>query len=606
VNAVGSFRYPVEEIREKSDLVEIVSAHVALRKRGKNLVGLCPFHNEKTPSFHVDPAKQLWHCYGCGEGGDVFSFVEKIDGVSFREALELLAQKAGVRVPGPERMARELSEREKLLHANSVACAFYRSRLRESARAMEYLAKRGLTESAIEKYRLGYAPDAWDELAKHLAGQRVAASDAVKAGLIVPRENSQGFYDRFRDRLMFPILDSSERVIAFGGRTLGDDVAKYLNSPETPLFAKSRTLFGLNYARRAIADANRVIVVEGYMDAISAQEAGFQNTVATLGTALTEEHVRIINRFTRNVVLAFDADSAGVSAALRSSSIFEREGLNVRILVMPRGEDPDSLLRSGDRTRFANMIEKAIGVPDYKVRLALQKHDLKTEEGKTAALKDAVKVLAEVVDSVDRERLIAQLARFHPTFGTASAPTEQLLRQEADRIRSRISRTAQHTDVPNVEKAGSRPRFGLIEKAERLLLGMIIGQKSDIDKVFAELPAKEYKGEDTRRLAEALSKQFDELGKIELERLRLEVAGSPAEKLLTELLLSEGEPDGPVDVREVIQTILLHHKNERRYRMRALAEKLQAGLLKQGDEEFEEYWRLVRETKGSSAPRVMK
>ena len=595
---MSSFRYPVEEIRERCNLVEIISQHVALRKRGKTLVGLCPFHNEKTPSFTVNPERQSWMCFGqCGEGGDVFSFVQKIDNVSFAEAVEHLAQKVGVQIERTEEAVKQYSERDRILKANNIASAFYRSQLGKSKKAKEYLARRGLTESTAEKYRLGYASENWSDLFDHLAQQRISPADAVKAGLIIPRENSTGFYDRFRDRLIFPILDTSERVIAFGGRTLGDDVAKYLNSPETPLFSKSKTLYGLNFARRVVSAEDKLLIVEGYMDVIAAQEAGFENTVATLGTALTEEHVRIIERFTNNVILSFDADSAGISAALRSSPIFERAGLNVRILSMPTGEDPDSLLRGGDTSKFANLLEKALPVPDYRVKLVLSKHNLKTDEGKTTALKEAIGVLAEIESVVERERLVRLLARYHPNFSTGTTLAEDHLRAEINRLIPRGGRSRRDAGRP-VSPVNNQAavKLTLVEHSERLLLGMIIVRNIDPNKVFEALPPNEFTREDARSLAEAVNRQYVELGKIDQENLRTNVLGTPAESLLANLLVGVDDSKLNHPVEELVRVIINHNKNERRQRMRALAEKFEEGSIKRGDEEYEEYMRLVRET----------
>ncbi len=601
---MSAFRDPVDEVRERTDLVEVISRYVALRKAGRNLVGLCPFHNEKTPSFNVNPERQRWKCFGCGEGGDVFSFVCKIDNVPFREALEQLARKAGVELPRTEQSARVHSEKERLLRVNNAACDFFRSALRKSPKAIEYIEKRALAESTVEKYRLGYAPDSWDELVDHLVRLRIDTEDAQKAGLIIARERGSGYYDRFRDRLIFPILDASDRVIGFGGRTLGDDPAKYLNTPETPLFIKNRTLYGLSFARRAIASEDRVIVVEGYMDAIAAQEAGFENTVATMGTALTEEHVNVIARFTHNVVLGFDADSAGMTAALRSSPFFERAGFSIRILSMPSGEDPDSLLRGGDRARFAALIEKALPVADYRVRLALSKHDLSTDEGKSAGLRDAAAVLAEVESLVERERLIRHLAKYHPNFSTGTTLAEDHLRAEVTRVRSRAGRRPQpvHQDAPAT--GTQRRKLSLVEQSERLLLGIIIARGDQARKVFDALPPKEFTDEAARLLAEALSRQFSEMGKIDQEGLAGLVTGTPAEGLLTDLLVSmdESELSHPTD--ELVLTIRNEKKKEQHQRMRALAPRIQKGEIKPGDEEFEEYWRLVRELKGTGAHRA--
>lgn len=598
---MNGFRYPVEEIKEKCDIVEIISQHVALKKSGgRNLLGLCPFHNEKTPSFNVNPERQMWKCFGCGEGGDVFSFVQKIDNLTFPQAVEQLAKKAGVTIERSEQASREYSERERLLKANNIACTFFRSALEHSARAKDYLAGRGLTADAIELYKLGYAPEGWDGLLKHLTEQRVAIGDAVKAGLLVSRESSTGFYDRFRDRLIFPIVDASERIIGFGGRSFGDEQPKYLNSPETPLFVKNRTLYGLNIARKSIPSENRVLVVEGYMDAITAQSAGFTNTVATLGTALTEEHVNVISRFTKNVVLAFDSDSAGMKAALRSAPIFEQAGFSVRILNMPKGEDPDSLLRGGDTARFAGLLAKTLPIPDYRIKLALSAHDLHTDEGRAAGLREAVDILAGVDSAVERERLIRFLAKYHANFSTGTTLAEDHIRGEVERLRVRaVRRGGDRTRAGSgaaAPTAGGRAETSLAQRAERILLGIILFRVPDASKVFDELSPKEFTGSDTSVLAEALSRQHSELGKIDQEDLRVRVAGTQAEGLLIDMLvgLDEAELDESVD--ELIQVIVTHKKNERRARMRDLAAKIEQGLVKHGDEEFEEYLRLVRET----------
>ena len=606
--ALASFSDPVEEIRERIDLVDIISQDVALRKTGRTLKGLCPFHTEKTPSFNVNPERQIWKCFGCGEGGDVFSYVQKRDNLSFREALEWLARKCGVTIERTEQAARVHSEKERLFWANAVACDFFRSALAGSSKAQEYLARRELAESTVEKFKIGYAPDAWDALLDHLARKQVTTAEAAKAGLIVPRESSQGFYDRFRDRLIFPIVDTSDRVIAFGGRTLGDDPAKYLNSPETPVFVKNRTLYGLNLARRAIVAEDRVIVVEGYMDAIASQEAGFESTVATMGTALTEEHVNVLARFTKNAILSFDADSAGMAAALRGSPFFERAGFNVRILSMPKGDDPDSLLRGGDRSRFAGLIDMALPVVDYRVKLALLQHDLDTDEGKAAALRAAAAVLAEVESALERERLIRFLAKYHPNFSTGTALAEDHLRSEVAQFRSRATRQRPAAGpAASKESVQEQPRkLSLLENSERLLLGIIIAQGVEPTKVFEALPPKEFTGEAARPLAEALSIQFDKLGRIDQERLVTKLAGTPAGGLLTDLLvaLDPSELNHPLD--DVVKTIEHEKMRLRHGRMRALAQKFQEGVIRKGDEEFEEYWRLVRELKGTGAGRVMR
>lgn len=593
--------YPIDEIRARCDLVEVVSAYVALRKSGRSMLGLCPFHNEKTPSFTVNPERQAWKCFGCGEGGDVFSFVQKIEKCTFPEAVEQLARRAGITIQRTEAAARQISERDRLLAANSAACAFFRAALKASPAVLDYLAKRGVSEQTAEKYRLGYAPDSWDSLAKHLMDRSVRIQDAVKAGLLVARERGDGCYDRFRHRLMFPILDNSERVIAFGGRAMGDDPAKYLNSPETPLFVKNRTLYGLNFARRAIVERDCVIVVEGYFDAMTTQEAGFENTVATMGTALTEEHVNVISRFTKNVVLAFDADSAGINAALRSWPMFEHAGFNVRVAAMPEGEDPDSLLRGGDTAKFARLVEKAVPIPDYRIGLLLESADLQTDSGRTAALRSASAIIAEVDSPVERERLIRSVARYHPNFRTGTTLAEDHVRGEVSQLRSRMRKATRPARPASGEEQPGRGRNirpSLITQSEKLLLGILILKGGDVSKVFGLLPPNQFMYEPARLLAEALCEQMQEEQQIDQDRLRTRVMGTAAEGLLTDILVGLDDSELNHSVDDLVNSIIRRKKFEQRLRMRELAAKIQEGAIRKGDEEFEEYWKLVQESSG--------
>lgn len=601
VRASDGFRYPLEEIKEKCDLVEVISAHVALKKSGADsFLGLCPFHNEKTPSFNVNAQRRVWKCFGCGEGGDVISFVQKIDGLSFGQAVEQLASKAGIKIERSERAVKQSTERDRILRANNIACTFFRQQLAHSEKTQQYLSQRGLSADALETYKLGYAPDGWDLLLNHLREQRVEDNDAVKAGLIVVRESGSGYYDRFRDRLIFPIFDTMDRIIAFGGRAFGDGQPKYLNSPETLLFAKNKTLYGLNIARKSIARDDLAIVVEGYMDVITTQCAGFDNTVATLGTALTEEHVSVLSRFTKNVALGFDSDSAGMNAALRSAPLFEMAGFRVRILAMPKGEDPDSLLRGGDSTRFAELLNNALPIPDYRIKIALSNHDLNTDEGKSSALAEAIDILAGVANAFERERLIRFLAKYHPNFGTGTTLAEDHIRNEINRRLRRSART--HTAQTNAGIAGqpgqSKPALSLAERSERLLLRIILFSDVPISKVFEGLTPNEFTGSDTLALAVALSEQDSELGRIDHEDLRTRVAGSAAEELLLDILVRSEESAAAYSVEDLKAVIVEQKNNERLARMRDLAAQVEAGAIRQGDEQYEEFMRLVRDTSG--------
>jgi len=367
-------RSDIDEVRTRTDLVSVVERYVTLKRAGRQLKGLCPFHQEKTPSFVVSPEIGYWKCFGsCGEGGDVFKFVQKIENLTFPEALERLALQSGVTltrrapraesggtggdVPAPS----EAGQKDRLRYINGLALRFYRDVLARSPMARDYLQDRGIAHAAQESFQLGFAADEWDGLCRFLTRSGISLADAEKAGLVTVGE--RGAFDKMRGRLVFPILDVHERPIAFGGRLVGEakpNQPKYWNSPETPLFSKGKEMYGLWRARKAIAAKGEAVVVEGYTDVIACHQAGFENVVATLGTSLTEEHVQTLARLASVVLLAFDADSAGLKAASRAAQIFEAQEVDVRVLDMPEGEDPDSLLKLGKRRVFEQAMENAL------------------------------------------------------------------------------------------------------------------------------------------------------------------------------------------------------------------------------------------------------
>ena len=430
-----------EAIRERTDIVELISGYTTLKRVGGKYKGLCPFHSERTPSFNVDPEQGRWYCFGaCGMGGDVFKFIEKAENLSFIEAAQRLAERAGITLTprGGDREAaqRQQSEKERAYAVNAAALQFFRDCLRRDDAARAYTERRGLIHSTLEDFQIGYAPDDWSQLTDFFRKQKIHLEDAEKAGLIFPSSyNAGAFTDRFRGRLLFPIVDVQERVVGFGGRIIGDGQPKYLNSPETPVFSKSRVLYGLNRARKAIQERDLVLVVEGYMDVVAAHQAGLAFVVATLGTSLTEDHVRMIRRYTKNVVLSFDADDAGVKAALRAAELFgiSGEDVTLRVLSLPPGEDPDSLLAKGDVAGFHKAIENAVTVPEFRLTSIEKRHDVSNDTGKLALLREAVAIIAAVPSTLQQDMLIRRVAGFHPDYGTNSLRAEESVRAEVRR-----------------------------------------------------------------------------------------------------------------------------------------------------------------------------
>lgn len=408
----------VLEIKNAADIVEVVSDVVYLKKAGKNFVGLCPFHSEKTPSFTVSPQKQIFYCFGCATGGNVFSFIMKRDGILFPDAALMLARRYGIHIPtrtlSPEQK-RRINEREGMLSVNRQAMDFYRQELLGSPsgkRAMAYLKKRGLSREIIDTFCLGYAQEGWDHLLNYFSKKGIPSSTLEKSGLIVQRKNQDGFYDRFRGRIIFPIFESNMHVIGFGGRVLDDSMPKYLNSPETRLYNKSSSLYGLHLAKLKCRQSESVYIVEGYFDLLALHQHGIQNSVATLGTSITAEHIQILRGFigkNGKVILVFDSDDAGIKAAKRSIEVFDKGYIDAQILVLPEGYDPDSYLFEFGVDAFLDLVSKAQGIIPFLMNSAVKKHGL-SNEGKIRVISELKEPLASINDSVARSLYIKDLA----------------------------------------------------------------------------------------------------------------------------------------------------------------------------------------------------
>lgn len=401
-----------EEVKRAIDIVELIGQSVQLKRTGQNYLGLCPFHQEKDPSFTVSPSKQMFHCYGCRKGGDVFAFWMEYHKVSFPEALRDLAERYHVPLPKGSLAAEDKekwSERASLLKVNEIACEHYHRLLTESAKGKPgrtYLEGRGITQEVLSSFRLGYAPDEWDSLCGVITkGDLGKAQDA---GLVIPKKNG-GFYDRFRARIIFPIFDLRGRILGFGGRVLGDSSPKYLNTPESPLFHKGRILYGLHASYEAIRKSGRAVIVEGYMDLLALRRHGFQEVVATLGTAMTREHVRLLKGYAREAVVVFDSDLAGKAAASKSLSCFLDEGLQAKALLLPENEDPDSFVSRNGLAPFLELLAKAGPIFDFFVDLRFSNSG-SSIEGKVAAMKEIIPLLTELRDAAQRSFYVRRLA----------------------------------------------------------------------------------------------------------------------------------------------------------------------------------------------------
>lgn len=388
----------IDALRERVDIVEVISDYVQLKKAGRYFKGLCPFHDEKTPSFMVDPSKQLYHCFGCGEGGNVFTFLKKKEGLDFREAAERLARRIGFTLHYQGASGKEGGEedrRGRLYRINQWAAETYHQILlsHEAGKvAREYLASRGIEEEAVKAFQLGFAPNRWDLLYRQATRKGFSAQDFMASGLGLRGE--KGIHDRFRGRIIFPIRDLQERVIAFGGRILGEGQPKYLNSPETPVYTKSRHLYALDLARREIVREGFALLVEGYTDVIGLWQAGIRNAAATLGTALGDEHLRLLARLTDRVVLAFDADAAGVSASERGLGLYREFDLDIRVATLEEGMDPADFVARHGREEFLRRVEMSEPLVDFCLRKVLEEHDPADTNSRLRGVRRAVHLLA--------------------------------------------------------------------------------------------------------------------------------------------------------------------------------------------------------------------
>jgi DNA primase len=396
----------VERVREATDIVAVIGQYVALTPAGDNLKGLCPFHADTKPSLTVSPAKQLYYCFGCGEGGNVFSFVMKMEGLTFGEALREMAKRAGIPLRAAGRTTPQEKRRDRLAAVVEEAARFFEANLRASDRyadaARGYLLERGLTEKTIDEWRLGLVADSWDSFLKHAARAGYEAAELAEAGLAVPSKSGSGYYDRFRGRIIFPIWNASGRVVAFGGRALGDGEPKYLNSSNTPLYNKSATLYGLYQNRGAIARGGSCVVVEGYMDLLGVHQAGVENVVATCGTALAEEAAAILARHATDFVLLFDGDDAGLRAARRAlASLLGRGARRVRVGILAAGQDPFDVAAEGPEA-VAAVIEGAVDWPAFVVELARREHAGDAVGAELAAIGELRPLLAAVPEELER------------------------------------------------------------------------------------------------------------------------------------------------------------------------------------------------------------
>jgi DNA primase len=531
----------IAEIRRRASIVEVISDHVTLKKAGRNHLGLCPFHAEKTPSFTVSEEKGIYHCFGCQSGGSVFHFLMNYDHLSFPEAVERVAKRYGIAVEyqGGGRNAQDSGEREKLYRVNERAALHYQKILfdhAEGRRALQYLKARGVDEATARKFMLGYAPQTGSHLFKLFSQENVSTGDAYRLGLIGQR-GPQKFYEKFFARVIFPIVSPAGKVIAFGGRVLDNALPKYLNSSETPLFHKGSTLYGLYQAKEGIRQADRVVVVEGYLDVIALSQHDVPYAVATLGTALSADHVRVLSRYTKNIIALFDGDDAGRKAAARSFEIFLETGLLGRAAFLPKGEDPDSFVRSQGKAALEAVLEQAVPLADYYFSWLELRYG-KTLEGKSQIASEVSRILAKVTNVFEVD-LLARRA------GDILGIREEVLR------RPKVTPPGRWAPVRVQSALPGAPEQGREEVAERALVSLMLRLPAALEGVARKPEVRQWFGPKWGRVVDDIVAQWQQQQSIDvaalLESLPAELASDMAALSLERESLSDAECARMVD-----------------------------------------------------------
>ena len=492
----------IEEVRSRNDIVDVISGYVRLTKKGSTYFGLCPFHNEKTGSFSVSPNKQMYYCFGCGAGGNVFTFLMQDENFSFPEAMEALAERAGIELPKQEMSAqakKEADKRQILLEINKAAGKYYYMLLRSEhgKQAYEYFKKRELSDATMQKFGLGYSDKYSDDLYRYL--RKLGYDDAIlKESGLVSIDEVRGGHDKFWNRAMFPIMDVHNKVIGFGGRVMGDGEPKYLNSPETKVFDKSRNLYALNFARQT--KKPQMLLCEGYMDVIALHQAGFDNAVASLGTAFTSGHASLLKRYTKEVYLTFDSDGAGIKAALRAIPILKEVGLTAKVINMKPYKDPDEFIKALGAEEYQKRIDAAENSFMFEIRILEQKYDMKDPEGKTAFQTEVAKKLLDFTTELERNNYMEAVAdKYHMSF--------EALRNLVNQLGTQGGLVKERTPLKSGLNEKKHKKEDGMKQSQKLLLTWLIEYDNLYDKIKDIITPEDFTEDIFRKVAELLYEQ---------------------------------------------------------------------------------------------------
>lgn len=497
----------INEVRQSNDIVDVISQYVHLKRSGRNYFGLCPFHNEKSPSFSVSPDKQIFHCFGCGVGGNVFSFVSKIEGLGFIETVQMLAERANVQLPTLQNSGDSLREelKEKVYKINEFTAEYYHQNLyKPNAKlGQEYVKKRQLTNETLKAFKIGFSGK-FDELYKELKNQGFDEKAILESGLVNKNEKGQ-FFDRYRNRLMFPIFDVRGRVIAFGGRVLDDSKPKYINSPENVVYSKGRHLFGLNVAKKG--DTKNLLIVEGYMDVISLHQRGITNVVAPLGTALTEQQGWLLRKNAEKIILSFDSDSAGLNAKLRALDILQNMGCDLRILQIDGAKDPDEYIVKYGNVRFKNLVENALSVLEFKIRVLKSDLDLNNVNDKIKFLNEIAKLISKVDNNIEREVYIEKIVKEYDVSKEAIYAEVNKLsykNMNADKLLESPKKAIVHKKI-EIKQVSAE-----IERRENTVIAILLTAEPSIFQIIKQnITIDDFKDEINRSITKKMYEEYE-------------------------------------------------------------------------------------------------
>ena len=549
----------LDEVKNSNDIVEVISQYIHLKRSGRNYFGLCPFHNEKSPSFSVSPDKQIFHCFGCGVGGNVISFISKIEGIGFKEAIEVLAEKANITLPTIENNVDSKREelKAKVYKVNNYAAEFYHKRLYETSSkiAQEYVKKRKLNNETLQSFKIGFS-GRFDELYQALKKEGFQDEEILESGLVNKNDNGK-YIDRYRNRLMIPILDERNRVIAFGGRVLDDSKPKYINSPENIVYSKGRNLFGLNVAKKSNASKKRLLIVEGYMDAISLHQRGIKEVVASLGTALTTQQGWLLRKNTEQVILGFDSDGAGQQAIIRAMDVMQNMGCDMRVLQMTGAKDPDEYVLKYGSGRFEKLLENAISLIEFKIKKKKKDLNLENAGDKIKFLNEIAKILSKIDNTIEREIYIEKISKGYNISKEAiyaevnkleysNRQSSKILEKERSIV---LKRKEQKTEKVSEE----------IRKRENTIIWVLINSVETYRIIKENIKIDDFKDETNKEILKVIYNELDKENS-NINSVLDHVENQEIQNHLTEIM---AEDYGIVDNKKAIQDIVKKYKMEK-------------------------------------------